>query len=210
MKCVLTLILASFILAVPVVTHAQDLPSRHSETGTIRGTVLDPQGAVIAGAEVRATNNRTGEPFLTKSNDEGSFSLTGLPFGDYSLLISTPGFAKFYTQVALSKEASTSAHNAAVTLAIGEFRIDAHLIEVGSGTTSCIVCLYTYFSIRYTDLPLLDRDPQRLVALQPGVTEHRGRFSITGRRAENKTALLDGFDDRDPSTGQFTASLSLE
>jgi carboxypeptidase family protein len=210
MKRVLNLLLASLILTTPDFAPAQELPSRQSETGTIRGTVLDPHGAVIPGAEVRATNNRTGEPFLTKSNDEGMFALTGLPFGDYSLLIEARGFAKFNTQVALSREASTSAHNAAVTLAVGEFRIDAHMIEVGSGATVCIVCGYTYFSISYADLPLIDRDPQRLLALQAGVTEHKGRFSIAGRRAENKTAQLDGFDNRDPATGRFTASLSLD
>ncbi|HJZ68219.1 MAG TPA: hypothetical protein VKF81_08875, partial [Blastocatellia bacterium] len=66
----------------------------------------------------------------------------------------------------------------------------------------------TYFSIPYTDLPLKDRDPQHLVMLQQGITEHKERFSIGGRRPENKTALLDGIDDRDPVTGQFVASLS--
>lgn len=210
MNRVLNLLLVSLILAAPGLASVQN-PSQQIETGTITGTVLDPNGAVIAEAEVRATNNRTGKPFLTKSNDEGLFALTGLPFGDYSLLISSPGFAKFYTQVALSREASSSAHNTTVSLAIGEFRIDAQLsVEVSATTLACVVCQYTYFSINYSDLPLIDRDPQRLVALQAGITEHNGRFSIAGRRAENKTALLDGFDNRDPATGRFTASLGLD
>ena len=46
--------------------------------------------------------------------------------------------------------------------------------------------------------------------LQSGVAEHKGNFSIAGRRVENKTALLDGIDNRDPATGRFTASLSLD
>jgi len=54
------------------------------------------------------------------------------------------------------------------------------------------------------------RDPQRLVSLQSGVTEHKENFSVAGRRVENKTALLDGVDNRDPATGLFTASLSLD
>src|SRR4030095_14138838 len=89
--------------------------------------------------------------------------------------------------------------------------IDAHLIAAAvSVELGCVVCQYTYFSIPYETLPLIDRDPQRLVTLQAGVAEHKGRFSIAGRRAENKTELLDGFDNRDPSTGQFATSLSLD
>jgi hypothetical protein len=210
MKSVLVVPFAFCILAASFTTNAQDLPASRPETGTIRGTVLDPQGAVIAGAEVSATNDKTGHAFTTKSNGDGSFALTGLPFGDYGVLITAPGFAKFHTQAALSRESSESPHGTTVTLAIGELRIDAHMIDVGSGVTMCIVCGYTYFSIPYADLPLIDRDPQRLVTLQSGVTEHKGSFSIAGRRAENKITLLDGFDNRDPASGRFTASLSLD
>src|SRR5262249_2209721 len=45
---------------------------------------------------------------------------------------------------------------------------------------------------------------------QPGVAEHKRSLSIAGRRSENKTALLDGFDNRDPATGRFFATLGLD
>ena len=114
-----------------------------SDTGVIRGVVLDPQGAVIPGAEVRATNNQTAQAFTTKSDDTGAFVLIGVPFGDYSLLITSPGFAKFHTPVTLSRETSEAPHNATMQVTLGEVRIDAHMIDIGSTTTVCVVCSYT-------------------------------------------------------------------
>lgn len=204
------LLIVLILLAASPTSSARELLPLQSDTGVIKGVVLDSQGAVIPGAEVRATNNQTGQAFLTKSDDTGAFLLTDVPFGDYSVLITSPGFAKFHTPVTLSKETSDAPHNATMQATLGEVRIDAHMIDIGSTTNVCVVCSYTYFSIRYADLPFLDRDPQRLVTLQSGVTEHKGSFSIAGRRVENKTALLDGVDNRDPATGRFTASLGLD
>lgn len=209
MKCVQILLLALVLLAADVFGNPQPALPTQVETGTIRGTVLDPNGAVIVAADIHATLNQTGISFTAKSDGSGTFALTGLPFGSYSVLISAPGFTKFYTQVSLTRETSGSPHNASMQVTVGEVQINARLMS-GEVVTMCIICGYTYFSIPFADLPFVDRDPQRLVALQQGVTEHRGRFSIGGRRIENKTALLDGVDNRDPVTGQFTASLNID
>jgi len=210
MKCVLTLLITLLLLAGEVSASTQAPDRGRPESGTIRGTVLDPNGAVVSGAEVKATLSQTERVFTTRSDDAGMFVLTGLPFGDYGVLINAPGFVKYYTQVTLNQETSSSPHNAAMQVSLGEVQINAGMVNVGDGVTVCIICGYTYFSISYAELPLKDRDPQQLVMLQQGVTEHKGHYSIGGRRSENKTALLDGMDNRDPATGRFTASLSLE
>ena len=197
------------ILCVTSSTHAQSTDS-HSDTGVIKGVVLDPQGAVVAGASIRATFNKTAETFTTVSADDGTFELRGLAFGDYGLLISTPGFTKFNTQVVLSKEAAESPHNTTLQVAMGETRIDVRLMFTGEQVTSCVVCGYAYFSYRYTDIPLKNRESYSLLTLQPGVVEHNGGFSISGRRLENKSSLVDGFDTRDQATGLGAVSLGLE
>jgi hypothetical protein len=209
MKRVLILLFTPILLAAEVSARTQT-NNGPAELGTIRGTVVDPNGAVIAGAEVRATLNQTNRVFTTKTDDNGAFALNGLPFGGYGVLISALGFVKYYTQVNLSLETSSSPHNAVMQVSLGEVQINAQMVNIGDGVNICIICGYTYFSIPYTDLPLKDRDPQHLVKLQQGITQHKERFSIGGRRPENKTALLDGIDDRNPVTGQFVASLSLE
>src|SRR6185503_2063938 len=198
------------ILCVTSSTPAQSTADTQSDTGVIKGVVLDPQGAVLPGASIRATFNKTAETFTAVSADDGTFELRGLAFGDYGLLISAPGFAKFNTQVVLSKEAAESPHNTTLQVAMGETRIDVHLMFTGQEVLSCVECGYAYFSFSYTDIPLKNRESYRLLTLQPGVAEHNGGFSISGRRLENKSWLVDGFDTRDQATGLGAVSLGLE
>ena len=209
MRSLPVLLVAVFILAANPTSSARPLTSAQADTGAIRGVIFDPQAEVIAGANIQATLNKTGAAFTTKSNDEGSFALSGLPFGDYSVLITSPGFAKFNTQVALNKDAVESPHNATLQVALS-VQMNVHMIFVGDGATVCVVCGYTYFSFTYADLPLKNREPQSLLVLQPGVAGHNGGFSIGGRRLENKTSLFDGFDSRDPATGLSTVSLGID
>lgn len=61
-------------------------------TGTILGTVVDPQGAVIPAATIRATNTATGATLTTESLGDGMFSFRFVPIGDYTLDINATGF----------------------------------------------------------------------------------------------------------------------
>src|SRR4051794_1955250 len=63
-------------------------------TGQINGTVTDPSGAVVAGAEVSATNAATNVRRATTTNEDGLFNLPALPPGIYTLLVDAKGFPK--------------------------------------------------------------------------------------------------------------------
>ena len=63
-----------------------------TETGSIIGTVTDPQGAVVAGAKVTVTNNGTGAERSTMTNSNGLYSVTNLQPGDYSVKIEAANF----------------------------------------------------------------------------------------------------------------------
>src|SRR5215510_5938510 len=63
-------------------------------TGSISGTVVDPQKAVVSGASITVTNVGTNAAFTGTSNPEGIFSLRSLPVGTYRLSIEAQGFAK--------------------------------------------------------------------------------------------------------------------
>jgi hypothetical protein len=63
-------------------------------TGSIAGTVLDQQSAVVANATVHATEVATGAKFSSQSDSQGYFELRSLPIGSYSLTIEAPGFHK--------------------------------------------------------------------------------------------------------------------
>src|SRR5581483_45593 len=66
-----------------------------SDRGTVTGTVTDPAGAVIAGANIEAKNIETGVLFQVASTDTGNFTIPQLPAGVYEVSVSVPGFKKY-------------------------------------------------------------------------------------------------------------------
>jgi hypothetical protein len=61
-------------------------------TGVINGTVADPTGAIIAGADVSASNINTGAKLATKTNEGGLFSFPAVPVGAYKIAVTSAGF----------------------------------------------------------------------------------------------------------------------
>lgn len=61
--------------------------------GTISGTVLDQNGAALPGASIVATNSETGATRTAATNDEGIFTIAGLPVGVYNVRAEKTGFA---------------------------------------------------------------------------------------------------------------------
>ena len=62
-------------------------------TGTVRGTVTDPSGAVVAGVSVTATNLATNVKTGTVTNHDGLYNIQFLPIGSYTVTVSGAGFA---------------------------------------------------------------------------------------------------------------------
>jgi hypothetical protein len=62
------------------------------EPGQIGGTIVDPSGAIVAGAMVTATNTQTGTSSTTRSDGEGHWIISGLQPGALKVRISSPGF----------------------------------------------------------------------------------------------------------------------
>src|ERR1700761_6881079 len=66
--------------------------------GQIRGTVTDPAGALVIGADVRLTAVSTAITTEAKTNDKGTYTLNGLRPGRYNLVVQQPGFAEAETK----------------------------------------------------------------------------------------------------------------
>src|ERR1700761_1094876 len=64
-------------------------------TGNIRGTVIDPSGAVIRGAAVTARQAETGLSRRTTTDRNGNYVLLELPIGHYSLQVVAKGFQRY-------------------------------------------------------------------------------------------------------------------
>src|SRR5882757_11326497 len=98
------------VVAVGVVTGMSLLatpPARAQvsvSTGSISGTVMDPQGAAVANAKVTISNKDTGTSQASTSADTGLFTSGGLAPGNYVVRIEVPNFKTFQTTVVVRSE----------------------------------------------------------------------------------------------------------
>jgi hypothetical protein len=88
-----------------------------TRSATITGTVKDPSGAVVVGANVDVKNTDTQESYTTTSNRSGEYVLPYLQNGNYSVTISKEGFKQFVVQSLHLDPAQTSQVDA--SLAVG-------------------------------------------------------------------------------------------
>jgi hypothetical protein len=63
--------------------------------GTITGTVLDPAGAVVAGADIQVKNTQTGVVYSATSTGTGNYTVAQLPPGIYELSVKFMGFKTY-------------------------------------------------------------------------------------------------------------------
>src|SRR5215469_16486715 len=80
--------LAVFVLSTAGALWAQSTIS----TGSIQGTVTDPNGAVVSGATVTIINKATGTAAKTSTNAAGSYSSGALQPGQYDVRVENKGF----------------------------------------------------------------------------------------------------------------------
>src|SRR6266576_406512 len=68
-------------------------------SGSIHGTVVDPQGASVTGATVTGRNMDTGLTVAATTSSAGLFALENLPPGRYAVAVEVPGLKKFTQEV---------------------------------------------------------------------------------------------------------------
>ena len=61
-------------------------------SGSIQGTVTDPQGAVVAGAKITITNVATGQSQESATTSSGTYSSGALTPGDYKVRVEAASF----------------------------------------------------------------------------------------------------------------------
>src|SRR5512146_2961895 len=86
-KKIIFLLLSVCLLAAPLAAQRLD--------GILRGTVVDPTGAVVAGAKVTVTNVGTGVAQTMTTSDVGVFNIPNLLVGTYTLRVEAPQFRTY-------------------------------------------------------------------------------------------------------------------
>src|SRR4051812_33288389 len=76
--------------------------------GTIRGTVVDPQGAPVGGAAVVIVDENTGTPRTLETDAQGRYEATNLRPGTYRVEIVTTNFKKYARPEVLVRASATA------------------------------------------------------------------------------------------------------
>ncbi|MGO9261852.1 MAG: TonB-dependent receptor domain-containing protein [Bryobacteraceae bacterium] len=67
------------------------------DRGVITGTVTDPSGAVVPGAQITATQSSTNVSYRVKTSSAGDYTVPALPIGNYQLRVEVQGFKTHLT-----------------------------------------------------------------------------------------------------------------
>jgi hypothetical protein len=163
------------IFAVAAASHAQD-------SGSLHGTITDPNGAVIGKANVQITERSTGAVRNAETDTNGSFGFTQVKPGNYTVVITHDGFRKYQRDNVTVLVASPTTVD--VQLVLGDIK---ETITVEAGAMPTLNTLDATVGNPFDEkevkgLPFAARNPVNLLTLQPGVT-------VTGQSDTDKTFL---------------------
>ncbi len=182
-----------FLVSVPALLFGQ------SFNATLSGSVIDPSGAVVAGAEITLTGINQQSEAKVVTGVDGLFSFPNLKAGSYEIKVSAKGF-KEYVQRGIVLAINQIARQD-IKLEIGE---QAQTVEVSAN----VVMLHSDSAVRedsispqtLAELPLLvaggPRSSAAFAILMPGVaTGAQGNAydaKVNGGLTSGDEAIMDG------------------
>jgi hypothetical protein len=176
--------------------------------GFVVGEVVDPNGAVIAGANVKITNANTGVSRETVTAPDGSFRIDAVDPGTYTVGVTQNGF-----KTALREQVIVGASQTATVSFQLELGTQSEVVNVTSGADVILQTqdgsrVNTLSNREITDLPTAGLNPANIVFTLPGVVDpgplaggfvQGNEFSVNGLRARANNQLIDGLDNNDNS-----------
>ncbi|MEK6303311.1 MAG: TonB-dependent receptor [Acidobacteriota bacterium] len=212
-RCATVLIL---VLTISMFQLLSSNSSAQTTTSTVEGIVTDPTGAVIAGAEVKASQKSLAFERGTTTDSDGFYRLTSLPAGAYTLTFSGSGFASSTSNIELTLN-RVAIFNVKLQVggvgAVVSVSSDAlSLLEPNSSSTG-----QTIAPQQIVGLPTNGRNYLDLLQLVPGVAINRqadpdsdSSTPVLGERAGNNNFLIDGHPNKDTVNGGPAAQFNQE
>lgn len=212
----LVLLLAVALMAVVQPVMAQEV------TAAITGSVADPSGAPIVGANVTAIDTARGVTYPTKTNEQGIYNIQRIPVASYKLEIEAKGFQKTihpaFTLV-LNQTARVDVQmKIGQTTEVVEVSAAAPLLQTDTTQLSTVIDDKMNVSLplatrNYVQLTLLtpgavNPDPASFVSGQDMTT--KGRPYINGNRQQENNFMLDGMDNNQLGDNEVGYSPSVD
>ena len=180
------------------------------DTGTIAGTVTDPNDAMIPDAAITITNTGTAVQKTVKTDASGNFVASALPFGTYIASASASGFAPAKSQpITLNVGATVHVH-LQMAMATTVENIVVTATATGVNTASSTVGT-TLNSTEVANLPINGRDVSSFLEIAPGSVYSTGFFQGSINGLENIfTGLNVTVDGQNATRGDINGFLNTQ
>lgn len=189
-------------------------------TTSVRGTVTDPSGNAVVGANVALSSSETKTARNVTSGDQGEYQFLLVPPGTYTLTVTAPGFRRSEQKdVVLLVNTPATAN---VQLKIGATSETVTVTSEAPAINMVDASLGNSFEEKQvSQLPLEGRNVPDLLSLQAGVAytgkglaidkdQDTRNGSVNGARSDQSNVTLDGVDVNDQSNGYaFTSVLPV-
>ena len=180
-------------------------------TSQITGTVKDTSGAVIPGADVKATDEATGVTYKQKTTGSGLYAFPSVPVGKYTILVDLKGFKTAKSTGNLLQVNTPLTVD--VNLQIGEstetVSVEASYekLQTSNATVGNVVDQKTV-----QELPLNGRNPLSLLTIQSGVVQRSANAAgsgvhVNGSRDRAYNVTIDGIEANESTVPNPTANL---
>lgn len=189
---------------------------------TLTGTVTDPSGALVAGATVLVHSQDTGADVRTvMTSTTGSFNITNIPAGRYTITVSNGGFETFVAKDVVLNVAEKHTLNVRLVTGTVSERVEVTAENTAIQTTTAEQS-GTVTGEQVRDLALNNRNFEQLVLLQPGVSnqlpdevgfglQNNTAISVNGARQGANNWTVDGGDINDSgSNGTLLNTPSID
>ena len=207
-------------ISVFVLTALMGVVASAQSNTQLNGSVADPSGATVAGANITLTDAANGLQRNTTSNASGLYQFLDVPPGNYRLEANAKGFAPFVASKVTLVVKSPLTLNIKFQVAGGATSItvegQAPLINRTDASLG-----NTIEQDQIAELPIADRNVVYLLSLQPGVAYLGGAAednqntdtrsgAVNGSRSDQSNVTLDGIGVNDQNNGYaFTSVLNM-
>jgi hypothetical protein len=206
MKLQRYLFLFTACLLAPLAVMAQ------SAVTSLRGTITDQSGAVVAGAHVTITDPETGARGERVTDPRGAYDFEQIKPGNYTVLVEATGFA---SQKQIGLELLVNQPNTAdFKLPVGQAAIQTvEVVDTATALNTTDASVGTPFDTKQIQsLPFEGNNVLDLLSLQAGVLflgdqtqDQQDKDSrsgaVDGARSDQSNVTLDGLDDNDQNKG---------